>query len=511
MTVVNAANATEAVVINLVSDQFTFASGTPISNAHYTANTTGGDDIEYFGFGIATVGSPPAFGSVTTIESDLSNNNFGTPDVEMTQITGLLGAGAIQAARITEVTGSAVDFFNEVMSFNDTMTGSAFNDSFKGGGGADTIQMGAGNDTASGGIGNDAINGDGGNDTLNGEADNDVLNGGANNDTLNGGTGLDTMNGGTGNDTYVIDNAGDTANDVAFLGGIDLVQSSVTHGLSAFIENLTLTGAAAINGTGNALANSIIGNAAANVLTGNAGNDVLSGLGGNDVLNGGDGNDTLSGGIGADNMSGGAGNDTYIVDNAGDVANDFFFFGGIDTVQSSVSHTLSAFIENLTLTGFANINGTGNALANVINGNFGANVLSGLGANDTVNGNGGADVLIGGLGADTMNGGAGNDRYDFNAADESTSFSQDRLLTFDAIGAAAGDLFDVSGLFAGVLTYTAGPGGIGTIWVDNAGGGSTDSIIFANLDADASAEFQCAVADGAAIDQSAWVAADFVL
>jgi hypothetical protein len=137
-------------------------------------------------------------------------------------------------------------------------------------------------------------------------------------------------------------------------------------------------------------------------------------------------------------------------------------------------------------------------------------VLSGLGANDTINGFAGNDWLIGGLGADTQNGGVGNDRYDFNAAAESTSFSQDRLLTFDAIGAGAGDLCDVSGLFAGVLAYTAGPGGAGTIWVDNAGGGNTDSIIFANLDADASAEFQCAVADGGT-DQSAWVAADFVL
>ena len=477
---------------------------------HYTAITTGGDDIEYFGAGIDTAGSPPAFGTVTSIDSDLSNNNFGTPDVEMTQITAALGGGAIQAARITEVTSSAVDFFNEVMSFNDTMTGSAFNDNFKGGGGADTIQMGGGNDTASGGVGNDAINGDGGNDTLNGEGDNDVLNGGANNDTLNGGTGADTMNGGTGNDTYVIDNAGDTATDVAFLGGVDLVQSSVTHGLSAFIENLTLTGALAINGTGNALANVINGNNAVNVLSGLDGNDTLNGFAGNDTLTGGNGNDRLDGGLGADAMSGGSGNDTYVIDNAGDTANDFFFFGGTDTVQSSVSHTLTAFIENLTLTGVAAINGTGNALANVINGNVAANTLSGLGGDDTLNGSFGNDVLIGGLGADTMNGSFGNDTYDFNDAAESTSFSEDRIMSFDGIGAAAGDVCNVVDLLPGVFTFTAGPGGAGTIWVDNAGGGNTDSIIFANLDADAGAEFQCAVNDGAT-DQSAWVAADFAL
>jgi Ca2+-binding RTX toxin-like protein len=204
------------------------------------------------------------------------------------------------------------------------------------------------------------------------------------------------------------------------------------------------------------------------------------------------------------------GNDIYVVDSAGDVVSETG--GGIDLVITNQTTDLNTMpqIENLTLS-FGAANGTGNGLANVINGNAGANTLSGLGANDTINGFAGNDVLIGGLGADTQNGGVGNDRYDFNDAAESTSFSQDRLLTFDAVGAGAGDLCDVSGLFAGVLTYTAGPGGAGTIWVDNAGGGSTDSIIFANLDADAGAEFQCAVADGAAIDQSAWVAADFVL
>ena len=83
-------------------------------------------------------------------------------------------------------------------------------------------------------------------------------------------------------------------------------------------------------------------------------------------------------------------------------------------------------------------------------------------------------------------------------------------MSFDGIGAAAGDVCNVVDMLPGVFTFTAGPGGAGTIWVDNAGGGNTDSIIFANLDADAGAEFQCAVNDGAT-DQSAWVAADFAL
>ena len=105
----------------------------------------------------------------------------------------------------------------------------------------------------------------------------------------------------------------------------------------------------------------ITGNNAANVLSGLDGNDTLNGGAGNDTLSGGDGNDTLDGGTGSDNMNGGLGDDLYIVDSAGDVAGEVA--GGIDTVQSSVTHTLSTNMENLTLTGAAAINGTGNAKA----------------------------------------------------------------------------------------------------------------------------------------------------
>ena len=222
---------------------------------------------------------------------------------------------------------------------------------------------------------------------LTGNTGNNVLSGGAGNDTLIGGTGNDTMIGGSGNDIYVVDAAGDVVTELA-AEGTDTVQSSVSYTLGANVENLSLTGAAAINATGNTLDN---------VLTGNSGNNVLSG---------GAGDDTMSGGLGNDTMIGGTGNDTYVVDAAGDVVTELAG-QGTDTVQSSVSYTLGANVENLSLTGVAAINATGNTMDNVLTGNSGNNVLSGGAGNDT---------MSGGLGNDAMIGGSGNDNYVVDAA-----------------------------------------------------------------------------------------------
>jgi len=263
-------------------------------------------------------------------------------------------------------------------------------------------------ENAKGGSGDDDLLGNTADNSLYGNAGNDTLVGSSGDDTLDGGTGADNMNGGTGDDLYYVNNVGDVAAEVA--SGVDQVISTITHTLSTNLENLTLSGAANINGTGNAKNNIIIGNSGNNTLSGLDGNDTLKGAGGSDTLLGGDGTDTLDGGTGADDMDGGLGNDTYIVDNAGDVAAEVA--GGTDLVKASVSHTLSANLENLTLTGTDHISGTGNSTrSNVINGNSGNNTLSGLGANDTLNGNDGNDTLNGGLGADTMNGGLGNDVY----------------------------------------------------------------------------------------------------
>ncbi|MFA6497917.1 MAG: calcium-binding protein [Desulfurivibrionaceae bacterium] len=145
----------------------------------------------------------------------------------------------------------------------------------------------------------------------------------------------------------------------------------------------------------------LTGTSGADTLTGGAGNDILNGQAGNDKLTGLAGNDTLNGGTGNDTMLGGLGGDTYVVDNTGDVVTELAN-EGLDTVQSSVTLTLAANVENLTLTGTSAIKSTGNTLDNVLIGNSAANTLTG---------GTGKDTLSGGAGNDTLTGGAGNDTY----------------------------------------------------------------------------------------------------
>lgn len=279
------------------------------------------------------------------------------------------------------------------------LTGNAGNNSLDGKGGADSMIGGLGNDTyfvddlgdivtegAAGGT--DIVRTtvsytlgaeletlvliDGYVTNATGNAQNNTLTGNSLDNVLDGGGGGDSMSGGAGNDTYVTD-GGDTISETAG-NGTDTVNASVTYtlGSTSNLENLTLTGTAAIDATGNTLANVLIGNSA---------------------------NNTLTGGTGADVMSGGAGNDTYNVDNVGDTV--YEAAGeGIDLVQSSVAFTLADDVENLTLTLSSGVTGTGNNADNVLTGNTGANTLYGNGGNDTLNGAGGNDTMYGGVGDD---------------------------------------------------------------------------------------------------------------
>ncbi len=321
----------------------------------------------------------------------------------------------ILAGKVLNGTGNELDNFILGNAGKNTLVGNDGNDTLDGGKGADSMTGGKGNDIyviddkldavhESAGEGIDTIitvfdtvlqdnfenltlagkavrgTGNAADNVLAGNALANVLDGGAGNDTLNGGSGADTLIGGVGNDTYVIDNKGDVIDEkggkeddadtvVSFLENFEL------SGNAANIENLVLQGIA-VTGTGNDRNNRI---------TGSAEDNKLFGLGGDDVLDG---------GAGKDQMSGGAGNDTYVVDDSGDQVIEAAD-GGIDTVLSSVSFDLTrnVAVENVVLTGTANID------------------VLGSDQNNTLSGNDGDNRLDGGKGADTLAGGKGNDTY----------------------------------------------------------------------------------------------------
>ena len=201
---------------------------------------------------------------------------------------------------------------------NDTIYGSGGNDTVYGEGGIDVVYAGEGADKVFGGASNDRLSGDSGDDWLLGEANRDYLYGWTGNDLLDGGADNDQMVGCAGNDTYVVNSSGDLVTEKAN-EGIDTVQSSVTYTIGSNVENLVLTGIAAIKGTGNGGDNVIVGNAAANVLTGGSGNDRLEG---------GAGSDTLSGGQGADTYVVALGGGSDLISNADtDLAADKLLFG----------------------------------------------------------------------------------------------------------------------------------------------------------------------------------------
>ena len=240
-----------------------------------------------------------------------------------------------------------------------------------------------------------------------GNALNNILDGDVGNDTLDGAGGSDILLGGQGNDTYIISDISASVVE-AVAEGTDTVFSSVDYVLAANVENLTLTGLAGINGTGNALNN---------VVTGNVGNNLLYSS------------------AGADTLVGGAGNDTYVITNFGSItglsmvelANE-----GTDTVQIEASFGLNANIENLELLGTGNYYAFGNALDNYIAGNSGNNLIGG---NSLFNPSSGNDTLFGGDGNDTFVFNSGVDNYayvlDFTSGQDNlqTDFSYSQFIS----------------------------------------------------------------------------------
>ena len=295
--------------------------------------------------------------------------------------------------------------------------------------------------TVNGARGQDFIFGDRINDAsvrlhLNGGGGDDSLYGGVGLDELDGGTGRDFMEGGVGNDHYIVDLVDDTVIEDLFGGSDDIVSASIDYTLGDYVEHLILGGAADIDGTGHGGDNIMFGNDGSNTLSGLGGadtiyggdgldtlhggtqNDVLEGQDsdddlygdeGADTLRGGAQNDDLDGGTGADIMEGGTGDDEYVVDNAGDVVTELNNEGTSDIIASSIGLVLPAYVENLLLTGTANISGVGNLQGNILVGNAGNNALTGVTGADYLFGDGGIDVLWGGADGDTIDGGEGVD------------------------------------------------------------------------------------------------------
>ncbi len=468
---------------------------------------------------------------------------------------------------------------------NDSLVGNAGDDALIGGGGDDKLDGGAGVDAMTGGVGNDTyvvdtaldvvtetsnqgtdtvqstisytlganlenlqllglanldgtgnslanrIEGNAGDNKLAGGSGNDMLLGWAGDDWLRGGAGADQMLGGLGDDLYEVDNVSDQVIEAAD-EGIDSVETSVSYILSDHVENMILTGALAVNATGNAQDNILQGNSAVNILYGLDGKDELNGRLGADILYGGKGDDvyffeddvdtvvelssegrdviisrhdaslaanvedgvlagnallltgnaldnvltgtasanTLDGGAGVDTLIGGKGNDTYVVDQQADTIVENAS-EGTDAVVSSVSYALANHVENLSLTGLAEA-GMGNELANRLIGNALSNKLWGDAGNDQLDGGAGADVLFGGL---------GNDIFYVDSADdivvEKTAEGTDKVLA--SVSYALAD--NVENL---TLTGTANINAVGNSGNNVLEGNAGNNVLFGGLGSD---------------------------
>ena len=459
-----------------------FVFGSDVTNDNL--NGGGGADYLYAGSGNDTVNAGSGNDLIVGGDGagdDTYNGGSGTDTVKYTSaldgITVDLGAGTATSRNGKDASHIGTDRLSSI----ENVIAGHYNDMIVGSPVANRIQGMEGDDRISGGDGNDR---------LEGGAGNDVLNGGAGNDLLNGGTGIDTASYADASASVTVDLATSQTQDTGASGQDTL----------ASIENLS----------GGGYNDTLSGNNGANQLLGGAGRDALIG---------GAGNDKLDGGTGADKMLGGAGNDIYYVDVPGDrvyetassASTDMTDLGGTDTVVSSVGYTLVRFVENLSLTGTGNLNGTGNELANTLIGNDGANTLKGMSGDDILKGLAGSDRLFGGDGKDTLTGGTGKDYFVFDTAptsrDTITDFSHtesDKIqlskTVFSAFGytgtlqaedfyAAAGatkahDATDrlIYNTTTGVLYYDAdGLGGAAAVQVVQLGASTHPALVYGDL------------------------------
>ncbi|NKC30227.1 calcium-binding protein [Falsiroseomonas selenitidurans] len=478
---------------------------TGIWSASFTATGNSGDDL--LDAGSVSYANP----GHSIFFSGESGNDTLIGTISSDELLGGVGADSLVGGAGHDKLHDNSDalYYSEIDRENDTLTGGIGNDTLISTGGQDVVDGGDGEDrlilerisaTESleflfNSLGVSTLTGDGttvqnverfditlgsGNDTVALGAADDTISGGAGNDLLDGGAGRDDLRGGAGDDIYVVDNTGDTASE-AIDSGTDTVLASVTFTLRENVERLILTGLAAIDGTGNELANTLTGNGAAN------------------QLNGRDGEDVLIGGTGRDRLTGGADADRFVYLAAGDstsAARDIitdFSAGDLIDLSALDGNTGLAGLQSFTflgqvqpgagasigagevsfhhyggnthvnigldgdgvrdmaieLTGLLALKVTdflgaglrGGAGNDSLVGLAGADTLDGAGGNDTLSGGAGEDVLIGGTGRDRLTGGADADRFVYLSAGDSTSAARDTITDF-----SAGDLIDLSAL-----------------------------------------------------------------
>lgn len=225
-----------------------------------------------------------------------------------------------------------------------------------------------------------------------------VITGNANANYLDGRGGADTLVGGAGDDTYIVETYVVNGSGVVTSrdsivetsgNGTDTVRVKDSYALesTADIEILETFDATQMDNfslTGSSIINEIRGNAGANRIDG----------GGTDGV--------------VDVLKGGRGNDTYVLYNENDTISEVAettagaVSQGVDTIESTISRSLASYsnIENITLTGTANVNATGSATQtgqqanNKLVGNTGNNRLEGLVGNDTYTGDLGNDQFV---------------------------------------------------------------------------------------------------------------------
>ncbi len=312
-----------------------------------------------------------------------------------------LGANVEQLGFFGDETGDeTVDFTGTGNALANVISGLQGNDTLDGAGGVDMLLGGAGDDTYRVDHANDQTleQASEGTDTVQtaltfyilaphierlvytgsptedlwfiGNAQDNVLAGGSGDDQLDGLGGADVMQGFAGWDSYFVDNSQDQVIEAAGAETDAVFTTLAAYTLAANVEILAYVGAQSgdFAGTGNAL---------------------------NNLIEARDGDDQLDGGGGADRMIGYLGDDTYRVDGGDEVVEGVD--AGTDTVLAALAaYTLGANVERLIYAGTptAAFQGTGNGIANVIQGGNGDDVLDGAGGPDELTGLLGNDSYV---------------------------------------------------------------------------------------------------------------------